>query len=276
MKRKYIAIWAFAALSVLGFQGVTYAQQEAQASAAAAAADTPEESAKPKQVVAEKSLADMWRAGGVTMYPLGLCAILATALIVYNFINVRRKVFLAPESVNQLQKLLNELKLQDAIKLCEDKPSPITNIIGSGLARINEKEVDINSIERAMEEASTEELAGPYILISYLSVIASISPMLGLYGTVSGMVKAFNTIAAEGAGSAQKLADNIAEALITTAAGMIVGIPSMFFFFFFKTRFGKITSSISRIVGDLTYILHIAVKFGPQDLSSEEAQNEQK
>lgn len=275
MKRKYIAIWAFAALSVLGFQGVTYAQQEAQ-TPAAAATDTPEEGDKPKQVVAEKSLADMWRAGGVTMYPLGLCAILSMSLIVYNFINVRRKVFLAPETVNKLQGLLNELRLQDAIKLCEDKPSPITNIIGSGLARINEKEVDINSIERAMEEASTEELAGPYILISYLSVIASISPMLGLYGTVSGMVKAFNTIAAEGAGSAQKLADNIAEALITTAAGMIVGIPSMFFFFFFKTRFGKITSSISRIVGDLTYILHIAVKFGPQDLSSEEAQNEQK
>ena len=68
--------------------------------------------------------------------------------------------------------------------------------------------------------------------------------MVGLLGTVSGMVKAFNVIEAEGAGSAQALAGNISEALITTATGMIVGIPAMFFFFYFKNKYGKITSAL--------------------------------
>lgn len=262
MKRKYIAIWAIAALSVFGFSG-------AMAQDAAPAADAPETGtvAPAAPVVAEKTLMDMWDAGGPTMYPLALCSILGIALIVYNFVAIRRKAFLAPESVKELHGLLNQVKIQDAIEICEKKPTPVTNIVGAGLARYNEKEMDITAIERAMEEASTEELAGPYILITYLSVIASISPMLGLLGTVSGMVKAFNTIAAEGAGSAQKLADNISEALITTATGMIIGIPAMFFYFFFKTKFGKISSGVNRIIGDLNHTLSMAVKYGPQDIA---------
>jgi biopolymer transport protein ExbB len=73
--------------------------------------------------------------------------------------------------------------------------------------------------------------------------------MLGLLGTVSGMVKAFNAIAAEGMGKPELLADNISEALITTATGMTIGIPAMFFFFFFKNRYGKIVSEITLILG---------------------------
>ena len=153
----------------------------------------------------------------------------------------------------------------------EKNPSPITTIIGCGLARADERGIDTDAVAAAMEEASVEEFANPYVLINYLSVSASLSPMLGLYGTVSGMVKAFNTIAAEGAGSASKLADNISEALITTAAGMIVGIPAMFFFFFFKNRYGAIISSTSRIIGDLVFTMKMSAKYGPQDISEIEA-----
>ena len=111
-----------------------------------------------------------------------------------------------------------------------------------------------------MEEASAEELSDPYLLINYLSIIAALAPMVGLLGTVSGMVKAFNVIKAEGAGSAQELAGNISEALITTASGMIIGIPAMFAFFFFKNKYGKITSRIARIIGDLQFTLKTQIK----------------
>ena len=84
--------------------------------------------------------------------------------------------------------------------------------------------------------------------------------MVGLLGTVSGMVKAFNIIGAEGAANAQALAGNISEALITTASGMIVGIPAMFFFFYFKNKYGKITSRVTRIVGDLQFTLGASIK----------------
>ncbi len=242
----------------------------AQESSDAPAADAPVKADQPQ--VKSKSLADYWRAGGITMYPLGLFAIFGTTLVVYNFIAIRKKKFLNPEGIKKVEELVNKLEFEEAIKYCEKNPSPITNIIGCGLARVDERDIDVDSVSTAMEEASTEEFANPYVLINYLGLIASLAPMLGLYGTVSGMVKAFDTIATEGAGSASKLADNIAEALITTAAGMIIGIPAMFFFFFFKNRYGAIISGSSRIIGDLMYTMKMSIKYGPQDISAIEAE----
>ena len=266
MKRKVLAILSILALAMFSFGGAAMAQESSDVPAA----DAPVKADQPQ--VKSKSLADYWRAGGITMYPLGLFAIFGTTLIVYNFIAIRKKKFLNPEGIKKVEELVNKLEFEEAIKYCEKNPSPITNIIGCGLARVDERDIDVDSVSTAMEEASTEEFANPYVLINYLGLIASLAPMLGLYGTVSGMVKAFDTIAAEGAGSASKLADNIAEALITTAAGMIIGIPTMFFFFFFKNKYGAIISGSSRIIGDLMYTMKMSIKYGPQDISDIEAE----
>lgn len=252
-------------LTILSILAMAFTAQFAFAQAAdAPAGDAPAKPDQPK--VVEKSLADMWRAGGWTMYPLGFFGIFGTTLIVYNFIVVRKKKFLNPDGVKQVEKYINALQIQEAVDYCEKNPSPITNIIGSGLARADVRGIDADEVSTAMEEASAAEFADPYVLINYLSVIASLAPMLGLYGTVSGMVKAFNTIATEGAGSASKLADNISEALITTAAGMIVGIPAMFFFFYFKNKYGAIISGASSIIGDLVFDLKTCLKYGPQEV----------
>ena len=253
MKRKLLTILSVIAMALVA--NFAFAQDNA-------AADAP---AKPNQPqVKEKSIADMWKAGGWTMYPLALFGIFGSTLIVYNFIAVRKNKFLNPKGVKEIESMVNNLQLQEAVDYCEKNPSPITNIIGNGLARADMRDVNPDDISIAMEEASVEEFANPYVLINYLSVIASLAPMLGLYGTVSGMVKAFNTIATEGAGSASKLADNISEALITTATGMMVGIPAMFFFFFFKNKYGAIISGSSRIIGDLIFTLKQSLKYGPQ------------
>ena len=266
MKRKLLSLISIMAL-LFASAGLSFAQTDAPAEDAPAKADQPQ--------VIEKSLMDMWNAGGWTMYPLGLFAIFGTTLIIYNAISIRQKKFLNPTGVKEVEKLVGQLQIAEAIEYCEKNPSPITNIIGSGLARADIREIDVQAVESAMEEASVEEFATPYVFINYLSVISSWAPMMGLYGTVSGMVKAFNTIAAEGAGSASKLADNISEALITTATGMIVGIPAMFFFFLFKQSYGKIISSSSRIIGDLVYTMKVAIKYGPQEVEAEEAPAEE-
>ena len=260
MKRKALSLISIMAL-LFASAGLSFAQTDAPAEDAPAKADQPQ--------VIEKSLMDMWNAGGWTMYPLGLFAIFGTTLIIYNAIAIRQKKFLNPTGVKEVEKLVGQLNIAGAVEYCEKNPSPITNIIGSGLARADMREIDVQAVETAMEEASVEEFATPYVFINYLSVIASLAPMMGLYGTVSGMVKAFNTIAAEGAGSASKLADNISEALITTATGMIVGIPAMFFFFVFKQNYGKIISSSSRIIGDIVYTMKVANKYGPQEVDEE-------
>ena len=264
--KKIFAVLSLAALSTFAFAAISNAQES---STDVPAADAPAKDKAPE--IQSKSLGDLWRAGGITMYPLGLFAVFGSTLIIYNFIAIRKKKFLNPEGVKSVIEFVNQMNIQGAIDYCEKHPSPITNILGGGLSRADEKSIDLDDVTNAMEESSVEEFANPYVLINYLSVIASLAPMLGLYGTVSGMVKAFNTIAAEGAGSASKLADNISEALITTAAGMIIGIPAMFFFFFFKNKYGAIISGSSRIIGDVIYTMKMSMKYGPQDLSAIEA-----
>ena len=222
--------------------------------------DITEEAAVEDVNGGEKSIIDMFRAGGWAMYPLTLLSIGGFGLIVYNFMAVRPEPILNTSATVQIDKALEELDIEKVKSICQESPSPTTSIIEAGMARVDVNNYDPEQVKEAIEESSAEELSGPFVLINYLSVVGSLSPMVGLLGTVSGMVKAFNVIEAEGAGSAQALAGNISEALITTATGMIVGIPAMFFFFFFKNRYGKITSRIGRIVGDLQFTLNKAVK----------------
>ena len=267
MKRKLITLTILAAMSAFGF-AVSASAQDAN-NAAPAAADAPANAAAAgdkSKVVKAKTLGDMWRAGGMTMYPLAFCAKACLSLAIVNGMSIRSVKFANPADIKELEKLLNNLDVDGALAYCAKKASPLTNILGAGLARVNDKDLEWDSIQEAMEESSIEEMAAPYVMVNYLALIASIAPMLGLFGTVTGMVKAFNTIAAEGAGSAQKLADNISEALITTATGMIVGIPAMFFFFYYKNAYGKVSSGISRILGDLMFIFKTAKKYGPQQL----------
>jgi biopolymer transport protein ExbB len=206
-----------------------------------------------------KSLIDMYKAGGWAMYPLTLLSVAGFGLIVYNFMAVKPGPILQTEVIPEIEKALDTLDIAKAKSICDENPSPTTNIISAGLGRVDVNHYNPEQVKEAVEEASAEELADPFVLINYLSVIGSLSPMVGLLGTVSGMVKAFNVIEAEGAGSAQALAGNISEALITTATGMIVGIPAMFFFFFFKNRYGKITSRVGRIVGDLQFTINTVI-----------------
>lgn len=203
----------------------------------------------------ETSLISMYKDGGWAMYPLTFLSIGMVGLIVYNSMAIQTNQILQPQLVTEIDQALEALDIEQAKSLCESNPGPLTNIINAGLSRTDISDYDSEQIKEAMEEASAEELSDPYLLINYLSIIAALSPMVGLLGTVSGMVKAFNVIKTEGAGSAQALAGNISEALITTATGMIIGIPAMFAFFFFKNKYGKITSRISRIIGDLQFTI---------------------
>ena len=208
----------------------------------------------------EKSLIDMYKAGGWAMYPLTPLSTFGFGLIIYNFKAVRPERILNAAVTVQIDEALAAIDVEKAKTICQENPTPVTNIIEAGMNRVDVNNYDPEQVKEAIEESSSEELAGPFVLINYLSVVGSLSPMVGLLGTVSGMVKAFNVIEAEGAGSAQALAGNISEALITTATGMIVGIPAMFFFFFFKNRYGKITSRIGRVVGELQFTLNKAIK----------------
>ena len=138
----------------------------------------------------EKSLIDMYKAGGWAMYPLTLLSIGGFGLIVYNFLAVRPEPILNTAATLQIDEALAAIDVEKAKTICRENPSPITNIIEAGMNRVDVNNFDPEQVKEAIEESSSEELAGPFVLINYLSVVGSLSPMVGLLGTVSGMVKA--------------------------------------------------------------------------------------
>ncbi len=237
----------------MGFAALIAAPLPAFAQDAEPAAQT-EQAADDAAVAAEDagmSLWGMFKAGGWAMYVLLVLSISGIGLIFYNLLMIREKPFLRPDLAAKLGPALENLQFDEARQICDENPSVLTNIVGSGLDRIDGQHIDPDSMKEAMEESSTEELAAPFVMINMLSVVATLSPMVGLLGTVSGMIKAFNAIATQGMGQPQVLADNISEALITTASGLIVAVPAMFFYIFFKNIYGKISSRVDRQVGDL-------------------------
>ena len=251
------ALALFAILTLCAAPLQLHAQTDSEVAVDASESDEEAEAAAAE--AGDQSLIDMWKNGGWAMYPLTILSISAFGLIVYNFMAVSVKQLLQPEVLPEIDAALQQLDVDRAREICSEHPAPSTNIVHAGLARVDLYNYDSEQVKEAIEEAAAEELANPFVLINYLSVIGSLAPMVGLLGTVSGMVKAFNVIGAEGAANAQALAGNISEALITTASGMIVGIPAMFFFFFFKNKYGKITSRVARVVGDLQFTLCSAV-----------------
>ncbi len=214
-----------------------------------------EANAEPAQLVAEekgeKTLLDMLAAGGWAMVPLGILSVATFGFAVFNFISIRRDNFINDAVVDELDKACSTLDIDTAHKICAENPSPVTNTFNYGLDQIKQTKFVPDAVEKAFENAAAKELSGPYIIVNYLSIIAALAPMVGLLGTVSGMVKAFNSIASEGMGKPELLADNISEALITTASGMAIAIPAMFFFFFFRNRYGKIVAEVNLVLGRL-------------------------
>lgn len=246
--RKTIALIFFALTFQFITAGVSFAQDAESPEPAEAAAE-----ASAGASTDDINVITLFKQGGWAMYFLLLLSVSGVGLIVYNFLMIREKPFLRPDLTDELKKSMGELKLEDAKKICDENPCVITNILYSGLERVDGAHIDPEAVKEAIEESSGEELAAPFVMINYLSVVASLSPMVGLLGTVSGMIKAFRGIATSGMGQAQVLAGNIQEALITTASGLIVAIPAMFFYFFFKNRYGKIASSVSKVSGDIFY-----------------------
>lgn len=213
--------------------------------------DEPAEGPVAEETTSNGSLLTKIKQGGWAMYPLGFLSMAAFALTIYNFIVLRKKDFFDNAVATQLGEKLHALDIEGATALCEAEVSPLTRIVNHGLDSVKGGHVDTELFRQRLEAGSSKELAKPFVVINYLSIIASIAPMVGLLGTVSGMVKAFDSIATIGMGQPEVLAGNISEALITTASGMLVGIPAMFFFFYFKNQYGNLVADMTMYLDDM-------------------------
>ena len=210
--------------------------------------------------------ATLWsliKTGGITMFPLGILSFMMVTFIVQNFVSLREKALLHTEMLPELLEMMLNKKVRDALIYCRKHPSMFTNTYAAGLERCMKSDVDFGKVQDSVEEASIEQMTQLMKPIDYLSIIGATSPMLGLLGTVMGMIKAFQTMGSQGMGKPEVLAGNIGEALITTATGLIIAIPAMAFFFFFKKRFDKTLATLGR---NLSYLFD-ALETGEKPLN---------
>jgi len=194
----------------------------------------------------------MFQQGGWAMYPLALFSVFGVGLVIYCALLIREKNFAQPGASAEITTAIDTDDFERAQKICEEQPGYLTGIFSRGLATAAEGHRQADVINESMEESSTRVLAAPLVFVQYLQVIASVSPMMGLLGTVSGMVKAFRNIASQGLGKPELLASNISEALVTTATGLLIAIPALMAYFYFKNKYAKISSGIYENVGSLT------------------------
>jgi len=205
------------------------------------------------ETVKSTNLLELIKTGGWAMWPLGGFSFFMVALIIQNIISLRPKTLLHTEQMPELIDMMLKKKVKTALIYCRKHPSMFSNTFGAGLERCldGEKTIDFAKVKESVEEASVEQVTKLMKPIDYLSIIGASSPMLGLLGTVSGMIKAFNTMGTTGMGKPELLAANIGEALITTATGLVIAIPAMFFFFAFKKGFQKTLATLGRNIGFL-------------------------
>jgi biopolymer transport protein ExbB len=171
--------------------------------------------------------------GGPIMAPILLCSVISLGIIVERCLSLRRNRILKYEVLQRIEELLRDRKIPEATTLCKRYPSSMTRIL---LAAILNHDKSRQEIKEIIEDAGRHEVPVLERYLTVLGTIASISTLLGLLGTITGMIKTFNVIAALGYGHPEALAGGISEALITTAAGLGVAIPTVVLYNFFTSK----------------------------------------
>jgi biopolymer transport protein ExbB len=171
--------------------------------------------------------------GGPVMVPLLLCSVISLSIMVERCLSLRRNRILKYDVLQRIEELLRDRKIPEASTLCKRYPSSMTRIL---LAAILNHDKSRQEIKEIIEDAGRQEVPVLERYLTILGTIASISVLLGLLGTVMGMIRTFNAIAALGYGHPEALASGISEALVATATGLAIAIPTLVLYNFFTSK----------------------------------------
>jgi biopolymer transport protein ExbB len=176
-------------------------------------------------------------------------SVVALALIIEAFVSLKREKLAPPELIDEIQALFDEGQFQEAMQLCENEPTFLTRICGAGIAKIGHP---FEVIQTALQEMGDEESVRLNQKLGWLAVVAAVAPMLGLLGTVQGMILAFHQIAASGGqATPADLANSISIALLTTLFGLMVAIPVISVMAYLRNRLIRSIIEVGAIVEDL-------------------------
>ena len=180
--------------------------------------------------------------GGPIMYPLFACAIIAIAVMIERFIVITRAGADNEGLSEQVRALITQGRVAEALKLCEDTPGPIPGLLANG---IRNRDMDSDGIERQMEELAMRETPILYRRLGVLDTIITIAPLLGLLGTVTGMIRSFHVVgAASGMNNVAGVSGGVAEALIATATGLAIAIVTLI-------GYNYLTEQVKQVIADM-------------------------
>ncbi len=191
--------------------------------------------------------------GGIIMIPLALCSLIGLAVVIEKLLTLRRNKVIIPEIVNVLENIRSEEDIRMAIHICEKHNGPFAAII---MTVLNNRDLPRADLKELVEETGRQEVRLLERGLVALETVAGIAPLLGLLGTVIGILKIFNVISEVGLGQAAALSGGLSEALITTIIGLSIGIPALVFYNFFVDRAEQLILEIEKHSSALILKLH--------------------
>ena len=204
------------------------------------------------------------------MWPLLFFSLLALTFIIERFIVFSKAKINVNEFLTKIRKaLLVNRNVKEAIKVCEQSRGPVASVMKAGLLRFGHTRDDI---EKTIENAAMYELDRLERRMGVLATTANVAPMLGFLGTVTGMIKSFATLASEGLTNPGAVAAGISEALITTAAGLIIAIPAQLAYNWYNT---KITRFVRDIETATNMLMETFIEMDSQRYSSSSSETPQ-
>ncbi len=204
--------------------------------------------------------------GGLLMWAILACSVLGIAVVVDRFIVLRKAKINVPAFMVRIRGLVKKKDISGAISYCMEEKSPIANIIRKGLKKYN---LGHERVKEAIENAGRQEISRLEKGLTVLASVAGIAPLLGFLGTVTGMIQAFMIIEdLKGAANPSDLAGGIWEALLTTAFGLIVGIPALAFYNYFLSAIKKLVGDMETVANDVVDIVQDSSK-SSHDLEEE-------
>jgi biopolymer transport protein ExbB len=206
-------------------------------------------------VETNKSLLDLYREGGPVMHIIALCSVVTLALGTYCGIMYRKARMMPANAVAHLNDLVARRDLATAYEYCRANPGPLTHALASALTKANYERDMFNktAMENSIADDCFRSETKMMVVVNYLNTFAVLAPMIGLLGTVSGMITSFSALTA-GKAEATDLAKGIGEALIATGGGLLLAIPSMFLYFFFR---GQVSTNMADVHKTLSHILDL-------------------
>jgi len=196
---------------------------------------------------------ELFHKGGPLMYPILLCSVLALAIFLerlWTYYRLRRG---NEGVVREVEDLVRKGRIDEALIVCQRVGNPLARILAAALRSVGRSRDHIKTV---VEEVGSREAAPLERYLGLLGTIATISPLLGLLGTVLGMIEAFTIISAQGVGTPATLGGGISKALITTAAGLTVAIPTILLHKYLTSRMDRIILEMEE------YSLHVVDLLG--------------